>query len=34
MAWNVSAKPGRPVGGDAMGLRAAYALIETMAQTR
>jgi leucyl aminopeptidase len=34
MAWNVSAKPGRPVGGDAMGLRAAYALIENMAQTR
>ena len=34
MAWNVSAKPGRPVGGDAMGLRAAYALIEAMARPR
>ena len=29
MAWNVAAKPGRPVGGDAMGMRALYALIES-----
>ncbi|MEI8395279.1 MAG: leucyl aminopeptidase family protein [Rhodospirillaceae bacterium] len=28
MAWNGSAKPGRPEGGEAMGLRAVYALIE------
>ena len=28
MAWNRTARPGRPVGGEAMGLRAAYALIE------
>jgi leucyl aminopeptidase len=27
MAWNTSAKPGRPVGGEAMGMRALYALI-------
>ncbi|MGQ9371357.1 leucyl aminopeptidase family protein [Azospirillum sp. ST 5-10] len=27
-AWNGSARPGRPDGGDAMGLRAVYALIE------
>jgi leucyl aminopeptidase len=31
MAWNTAAKPGRPEGGEAMGLRAAYALIEDMA---
>jgi leucyl aminopeptidase len=28
MAWNRSARPGRPVGGEAMSLRAVYALIE------
>jgi leucyl aminopeptidase len=28
MAWNVSSRPGRPEGGEAMGLRAAFALIE------
>jgi leucyl aminopeptidase len=27
MAWNTSAKPGRPIGGEAMGMRALYALI-------
>jgi len=27
MAWNVAARPGRPKGGEAMGLRAVYALI-------
>ena len=27
MAWNLSSKPGRPKGGEAMGLRAAYHLI-------
>ncbi len=31
MAWNLTARPGRPVGGEAMGLRAAYAMIETLA---
>lgn len=30
MGWNVSAKPGRPEGGEAMGIRAVYALIEAM----
>jgi leucyl aminopeptidase len=34
MAWNVSAKPGRPEGGEAMGLRAAYALVEEVSRTR
>ena len=28
MAWNASARPGRPVGGEAQGMRALYALIE------
>ena len=28
MAWNAKARPGRPVGGEAVGLRAALALIE------
>ncbi len=32
MAWNVSAQPGRPVGGEAMGLLAAYAILQEMAQ--
>ena len=27
MAWNLTSKPGRPEGAEAMGLRAAYALI-------
>ena len=27
MAWNQSSKPGRPEGGEAMGMRAVYALI-------
>jgi leucyl aminopeptidase len=27
MAWNTAAKPGRPVGGEAMGMRALFALI-------
>ena len=27
MAWNSAARPGRPVGGEAMGMRALYALI-------
>ncbi|HYN38315.1 MAG TPA: leucyl aminopeptidase family protein, partial [Rhodospirillales bacterium] len=27
MAWNTSARPGRPEGGEASGLRALYALI-------
>jgi leucyl aminopeptidase len=27
MAWNPSARPGRPAGGEAQGLRALYALI-------
>ncbi len=28
MAWNLKARPGRPVGGEAMGLRALFAMIE------
>jgi leucyl aminopeptidase len=28
MAWNQSTRPGRPEGGEAMGLRAAFALVE------
>lgn len=31
MAWNLVAKPGRPKGGEAMGLRAIYGLIEDLA---
>jgi leucyl aminopeptidase len=27
MAWNASARPGRPEGGEAQGLRTFYALI-------
>jgi leucyl aminopeptidase len=30
MAWNPSSRPGRPEGGEAMGLRATYALIEEL----
>jgi leucyl aminopeptidase len=32
MAWNPSSRPGRPEGGEAMGLRATYALIEDLAR--
>lgn len=28
MAWNLASKPGRPAGGEAMGLRAVYAYLE------
>jgi len=31
MAWNPGARPGRPEGGEAMGLRATYALVEELA---
>jgi leucyl aminopeptidase len=34
MAWNLAARPGRPEGGEAMGLRAVYALIEGLARAR
>lgn len=30
MAWNQRSKPGRPVGGEAMGLRAVYGLVESL----
>ena len=30
MAWNVKSAPGRPVGGEAMGLRAAYAYLKSL----
>ena len=29
MAWNLASRPGRPEGGEAMGLRAAFAMIES-----
>lgn len=29
MAWNITAKPGRPIGGEAQGLRALYTLLKT-----
>ena len=32
MAWNLRSKPGRPEGGEAMGLRAVYHLIEKRMQ--
>lgn len=32
MAWNVTARPARPIGGEAMGLRAVLSLIQGMAQ--
>ncbi len=32
MAWNPSSRPGRPEGGETMGLRATYALIEELAR--
>jgi leucyl aminopeptidase len=34
MAWNLAARPGRPEGGEAMGLRAVYALIAGLARAR
>ncbi len=34
MAWNTSASPGRPQGGEAMALRAVYGAIEQMAAKR
>ena len=34
MAWNLAARPGRPEGGEAMGLRAVYALVESLARAR
>ncbi len=34
MAWNLTSRPGRPEGGEAMGLRATYALIEELARQR
>ena len=34
MAWNLGSKAGRPRGGEAMGLRACYALIKEMADTK
>ncbi|HSR73173.1 MAG TPA: leucyl aminopeptidase family protein [Kiloniellales bacterium] len=34
MAWNLSNRPGRPEGGEAMGLRAVYGLIEALAEGR
>ena len=29
MAWNLASRPGRPKGGEAMGLRALYGVIES-----
>ena len=34
MAWNRSARPGRPLGGEAMGLRAAYAMIKQWCENK
>jgi leucyl aminopeptidase len=34
MAWNLAAGPGRPAGGEAMGLRAVYGAIEQVAAKR
>ena len=34
MAWNLSAGPGRPKGGEAMGLRAVYGAVEKLAKKR
>ena len=31
MAWNLGGRPGRPKGGEAMGLRALFAYIESLA---
>jgi leucyl aminopeptidase len=30
MAWNLASRPGRPEGGEAMGLRATYGMIEDL----
>ena len=32
MAWNLSARPGRPKGGEAMGLRTSFAYIKQLAK--
>jgi leucyl aminopeptidase len=32
MAWNLSARPGRPKGGEAMGLRTSFAFIKKLAE--
>jgi leucyl aminopeptidase len=34
MSWNLSSRPGRPKGGEAMGLRTLFALITERAQNR
>ena len=34
MAWNPRARPGRPIGGEAMGLRTAFAVVEALAGGR
>jgi leucyl aminopeptidase len=34
MAWNTGCRPGRPAGGEAMGMRAVYGLIEDLAAGR
>ncbi len=34
MAWNLAGRPGRPKGGEAMGLRALFTYIETLADPR
>jgi leucyl aminopeptidase len=34
MAWNLAARPGRPKGGEAMGLRAVFEYIRTLAADR
>ena len=34
MAWNLAARPGRPKGGEAMGLRAVFEYIRTLAGDR
>jgi leucyl aminopeptidase len=34
MAWNTASRPGRPAGGEAMGMRAAYGLVEDLAAGR
>ena len=33
MAWNLASRPGRPKGGEAMGLRALYGFIESFKTT-
>ncbi len=34
MAWNLAARPGRPAGGEAMALRASYAILKDLAEGR